>query len=174
MKGAAVRSFPFFPPQMRISAIDRCIWYFGRRKMRAGQGHGYRSTGQGGSLQFEDYPTGVRVTCSDTIRADSRVAFIPIWKERRQTEHAALWSSAIPCFRSPHSTKHFPFWVQPVAAVNEERLRQLKSDQARPEKAWGELAVCSRDSSRLNGLSTGTPQTQDAASVANSEVSKCR
>jgi len=142
--------------------------------MRAGQRHGYRFTGRGGSLQFGDYSTGVRVTSSDTIGADSRVPFIPDWEERIQTEHAALWSATIPCFRSPHSTKHFSFWIQPVAAVNEERLRQLKSDHARPEKAGGKVAMCCQISSRLYGFSTGIPETQDAASMANPEVSKCR
>ena len=152
----------------------RCIWDSGRNRMRAGQGHGYRFTGRGGSTQFGDYCTGVRVTSSDTIGVDSRVPFIPVWKERIQTEHAAMWSATVPCFRSPHSTKHLSFWIQPVAAVNEEGLRQLKSDYARPEKVGGKLAMCCQVSSRLYGLSTGIPEIQDAASVANSEVQKCR
>src|SRR5215467_14272893 len=108
--------------------------------MRAGQCYGYRFTGQGGSLQFGDNPSGFWVTSSDTIGADSRVPFIPFWGERRQTEHAALWSTSIPCFRHPHSTKHFLFWFQPVAAVNEERLRQSKSDRARLNRAWSQVA----------------------------------
>jgi hypothetical protein len=142
--------------------------------MRAGQCYGHRFTEQGESGQFADDPSGVRVTSSDTIGADSRVPFIPFWEERRQTEQAALWSTTIPCFGYPHSTTQYAFWFQPVAVVNEERLQQLKSDHARPEKACSEMAKCSQTSFPFFGLSTGIPQTQDAASMANPEVSKCR
>jgi hypothetical protein len=166
---------PFFPASNEelCDRLFRCIWDSGRSRMRAGQCYGYRFTGQGGARQFGDNPSGAWVTSSDTIEADSRVPFIPFWGERRQTEHAALWSTTIPCSRYPHSTKHFPFWFQPVAAVNEERLRPLKRDQARPEKGGDEMAKCSETSSHFSGFSTGIPQTQ-AASMANLEVSKCR
>ena len=167
---------PFFPASNEelCDRLFRCIWDSGRSRMRAGQCYGYRFTGQGGARQFGDNPSGAWVTSSDTIEADSRVPFIPFWGERRQTEHAALWSTPIPCFRSPQDTEHFPFWLQPVARVSKERLRQLKCDDARPEKAGNIVAECNQDSSRLYDFSTGILQTQDAASMANREVPKCR
>jgi len=114
------------------------------------------------------------VTCSDTMRADSRVPSVPFWDERRPTEHAAPWSTEIPCFRYLHCTINFPFWIQPVAAASEELLRLLKNDSARPDKAGGKMAKYCHDSIRLHSFFTGIPQTQDAASKANSEVSTCR
>lgn len=142
--------------------------------MYAGQSHANTIGEPAGSRRFGSYPTGGQVTFSDTIGADSRVPFIPIWEERRQTEHASLWSTSIPCFRDVYGTEHFPFWIQPVAAVNEERLRQLKSENARPEKAGSNMARCCQVSSRFYGFSTGIAQTQEAASMANPEVEKCR
>jgi len=175
MYGAA-SSFPFSRPQMRISATVGfdAFEILGEAGMRAGKRYGYRVTEQGGPRQFGDNPSGVWVTSSDTIGRDSRVPFIPFCGERRQTEHAALWSTTIPSSWCPHSKRHFPFWIQPFAAVNEERLRLLKSDHARPEKGGDTMAKCSQTSSQFSGLSTGIPQTEDAASKANPEVSKCR
>lgn len=118
--------------------------------------------------------TGVWVTYSDTITADSRVPFIPFWEGRRQTEHAARWSTIIPCFLYPHSKISFGFWIQPVAAKNEVCLRQLKSDHVRPEKAEGTVANYSQESFRLQVLSMGNLPKQVAAFTPNLEVSTCR
>jgi hypothetical protein len=142
--------------------------------MRAGQGHGDRFIGLGGPLRPGGNPTGAWVTYSGSIMSDSRAPFIPFWEERRQTEHAAPWSTQIPCFRPPHRTKQFPFLFQPVARVSEERLRQLNSDHARPKTAGDKMAISSQVSSPLYGIPTGTPQTQKAAFMANPEVLKCR
>ena len=142
--------------------------------MRAGQGHGDRFMVLVGPLKLGGNPTGAWVTYSGSIMADSRRPFIPFWKERRQTEHAAPWSTQIPCFRPPHSTKHFPFSFQPVARVSEDLLRQLNSDHARPETAGDKQANSNRVSSPLYGIPTGTPQSQKAAFMANPEVLKCR
>jgi hypothetical protein len=138
--------------------------------MRAGQGHGHRFTGLGGPLQLGGNPTGAWVTYSGSIMADSRRPFIPFWKERRQTEHAAPWSTQIPCFRPPHSTRHFPFLFQTVARISEERLRQLNSDHARPKTAGDKMAISGQVSSPFYGITTGTLQTQKAAFMANPEV----
>lgn len=146
----------------------------GRSRMRAGQSNGNGLKKQCGELQFAGNPSGAWVTSSDTIGADSRVPSIPIREGRRQTEQAAPWSTPIPCFRSPYDTTHIPFWFQPVAAVNEARLRQRKPYHGRPEEVGGRMADCGQDSSHLHGFSSGIPQTQDAASMANPEVQKCR
>jgi hypothetical protein len=138
--------------------------------MRAGQGHGHRFTGLGGPLQLGGNPTGAWVTYSGSIMADSRRPFIPFWKERRQTEHAAPWSTQIPCFRPPHSTRYFPFLFQTVARISEERLRQLNSDHARPKTAGDKMAISGQVSSPFYGITTGTLQTQKAAFMANPEV----
>jgi hypothetical protein len=138
--------------------------------MRAGQGHGHRFTGLGGPLQLGGNPTGAWVTYSGSIMADSRRPFIPFWKERRQTEHAAPWSTQIPCFRPPHSTRHFLFLFQTVARISEERLRQLNSDHARPKTAGDKMAISGQVSSPFYGITTGTLQTQKAAFMANPEV----
>lgn len=117
---------------------------------------------------------GAEVTCSDTIRPDSCVPLIPFWEERRQTEHAAQWSASIPCFRRPHSAIDFPFLIQPVAEVGDKRLRQLNRAGERPDKAGDKMANYCQDSFRLQVFSTAIRQTQEAASMAQPEVSKCR
>jgi hypothetical protein len=159
---------------MRMSATKVSMHLgTGEGRMRTERVHGLGIIWQDEAQRFGDYSSGVWVTCSDTIGTDSRVPFIPFWEGRRQTEHATEWSTTIPCFLHSHSTIHFCSWIQPVAAVNEERLRPLKRDQARPEKGGDEMAKCSETSSHFSGFSTGIPQTQ-AASMANLEVSKCR
>ena len=141
--------------------------------MRAGEHHGCGFTEQGKCRQFAGYASGFWVTCSDTIRSDSRVPFIPFSEERRQKEHAARWSTTIPCFRQAHSTT-LSFWIQPVAATNEECLRPLKSHDARPEKTKGKMTNDCQDLLGLQVVSTGILQTQDAAFMAHPEVTKCR
>jgi hypothetical protein len=143
---------------------------FGRSRMLAGRGREHRAGELGGPLQFGGYPTSAWVTCSGSMVADSCVPFVPFLQGRRQTEHAASWSTPIPCFRFPHRTEHFPFWFQPVARVSEESLRQLNSERARPNSGGGKMANSSQVLSRLNAFSIGTPQTQIAASMANPEV----
>lgn len=142
--------------------------------MRTELGHDRRFTGRDNTPLRGGPGYGAEVTTSDTMKADSRVPLVPFWELRRQTEHAAQGSTQFPCFRDPHSTINFPFWIQPVAAVSEELLRLLKFDSARPDKTGGKMANYCHDSIRLHVFSTGIPQTQDAASKANSEVPTCR
>ena len=142
--------------------------------MRTEQRHKHGLAGLDGSPQIGGHPYGAEVTCSDTIEPDSCVPFVPFLEERRQTEHAARWSATIPCFRYPHRTTDFPFWIQPVAAVSEKRLRQLNRDDARPDKAGGRMANYCQDLFRLQVFSQGIPQTQDAATKATPEVTRCR
>ena len=174
---ASRQYFPDSQPQIiRISATD-CFDAFkslGEPGMRAGECVGNGFVCRDGFRPFGEYSAGVSVTSSDTIGSDSRVPFIPFREERRQIEQAAHRSTKIPCFRRPQSTIYFLFWFQPVAAVNEERLRQLKSVHLRPEKVEGKVAHDCQDLFRLQVFPMGIPQTQDAASMANSEVSKCR
>ena len=160
-----------------MRTLQRLVWVhlgFGRGRMRAAQCHGYRFTERGKSGQFGSNSSGVWVTCSDTIGVDSRVPSVPFWNARRQTERAAQRSATIPCFLHPHSTIYFLFCIQPVATVNEERLRQLKRDHARPEKVGGQVANYCQDSICLHVSSTGIPQSLEAAFMANPEVPKCR
>ena len=142
--------------------------------MRTEQGYKAGYTGPEKTPQMGGRPYSAGVTSSDTIKVDSCVPFLPFWEERRQIEHAARWSAKIPCFWDPHSTIDFPFWIQPVAAVSEELLRPLRFQNPRPDKARGKMANYCQDSLRLQVFSTGIPQTQDAASMANPEVSTCR
>lgn len=142
--------------------------------MRTEQGYQTGYTDPEKTPQMGGHAYSAAVTNSDTIRVDSRVPFLPFWEERRQTEHAVQWSAKIPCFRNPHSTIDFPFWIQPVAAVSEELLRLLKTVDSRPDKAGGKMANYCQDSLHLQVFSTGIPQTQDAASMANPEVTTCR
>ena len=174
-KCMAQQQFPF--PASHEDHCDSSVSIHlrsGRTRMHAGLSYGQRFTKEGESRQFGDYSSGVWVTCSDTIGVDSRVPFVPFWEGRRPTEHAAQRSATIPGFPHPHSTTSFSFWIQPVAAVDEDRLRQLKSKYARPEKARGKMAGNCQDSFPFYVRSTGIPQTQDAAFMANSEVSTCR
>lgn len=142
--------------------------------MRTEQGYETRFTARQKAPQMGGHSYSAGVTSSDTIRVDSCVPLVPFWDERRQTEHAAQGSAKIPCFRDPHSTIDFPFWIQPVAAASEELLRLRKIGNPRPDKTGGKMANYCHDSLRLQVFSTGIPQTQDAASMANPEVSTCR
>jgi len=142
--------------------------------MRAGQRHGTMFTERGSSRQIGGDPTGIWVTYSDTIETGSSLPFIPFWEGRRQTEHAARWSKKIPCSLHPHSARYLGFWIQQVAAVNEESLRPLKSKNARSEKVGGKVTSYRQDSFRRHEIATGLPQTQDATSMANPEVTQCR
>ena len=176
-KKAREQCFPLSQPPIDEDLCDvlfGCDWEFGRGWMRAAQCHGYRSTRPGEYRHFGGNSYGVWVTCSDTIEVDSQVPSVPFWGERSQIEDAVRWSTTIPCFLHPHSTAYFLFWIQPVATVDEERLRQLKSDHARPENAGGRVANYCQDSFRLHVFPTGIPQSQEAASMANPEVPKCR
>ena len=159
-----VRGFPF-PPSIE----DHCE-KLGRSRMRAGRGHTYWFAGIGGPRQLEGYPTSARVTCSGSIMGDSCVPLIPFLKKRRQTEHVAPWSTPIPCFWSSHCTEHFLSWFQTVARVSKESLPQLNSDHARPKTGGSKMANSSQVLSRLYAFSTGIPQTQKAAFMANPEV----
>lgn len=140
--------------------------------MGAGVGNGFRWRGV--VLQFAGDPSGAWVTNSGTIYPDSCVPFIPVREGRSQTEQTVPWSTPVPCFRSPYDTTHISLWFKPVAAVDEVRLRQLSAFRVRPDGAGDEVAGCGQDSSHLYRLSSGIPQTQDAASKANPEVQKCR
>lgn len=142
--------------------------------MRAGKCPTERSRKTVKSRPVEGNLTGVWVTNSDTISGDSRVPFIPFWEGRRQTEHAAQWSTIIPCFLHPHGTTHFRFWIQPVAAISEGRLRQQISYQARPEEAGGKVTDDCQELSRPKVLPMGNPHAQFAAVKAVPEVSTCR
>jgi hypothetical protein len=172
-----VQYFSLFPASKDEDLCDKAFdasGTTGEGSMGTKQRHEYGLAGWDGFPQIGGHPYGAEVTCSDTIKVDSCVPLIPFSKERRQTEHAARWSASIPCFRYPHSTTDFPFWIQPVAAVSEKRLRQLNRDDARPDKAGGKMANYCRDLFRLQDFSPGIPETEDAATKANPEVTRCR
>ena len=169
--------YPFSLPQMDEDLCDTAFdasRTTGEGRMGTEQRHEHGLAGWDGPPQIGGHSYGAEVTCSDTIKTDSCVPFISFWKERRQTEHAARWSASIPCFRNPHSTTDFPFWIQPVAAESEKRLRQLNRDDARPDKAGGKMANYCRDLFCLHDFSRGIPETEDAATKANPEVTRCR
>jgi hypothetical protein len=172
-----VQCFSLFPASNDKDLCDKAFdasRTTGEGSMRTEQRHEHGLAGWDGPPQIGGHSYGAEVTCSDTIKTDSCVPFISFWKERRQTEHAARWSASIPCFRNPHSTTDFPFWIQPVAAESEKRLRQLNRDDARPDKAGGKMANYCRDLFCLHDFSRGIPETEDAATKANPEVTRCR
>ncbi len=142
-------------------------------RTQQGQKKGLRVAGE--SRQIESACYGAGVTCSATISGDSCVpSFVPFWAERRQIEHAAKWSSTIPCFRHLRTKLDFPFWIQPVAAEYEEHLRRLNMGYTRPEKIVVEMADYRHDSYGLHVFPKRILEDQDAAFMANSEVSTCR
>ena len=115
--------------------------------------------------------TGVQASCSDSIRRDSRTALTPICSEARQTEQRTRGNANTPNDRSQLNTEPFPFWIQPVAAVSESPLRQLKLVYIGPEKGGTGMATSNRFSaSLLYGVFSGFAQTQDALSMAKPEV----
>ena len=59
----------------------------------------------------------------DSIKKDFGPSPIPNGEGRRQTKHAGLRGTKIPCLQTPYNTQHFSFWNQPVAAQSEDRLR---------------------------------------------------
>ena len=143
--------------------------------MRAekGYGNGFAKRDDLREVGSASYSAGV--TCSATISGDSCVpSFVPFWAERRQIEHAAKWSSTIPCFRHLRTKLDFPFWIQPVAAEYEEHLRRLNMGNTRPDKNVVKMADYCHDSYRLRVFPTRILEDQDAAFMANSEVSTCR
>ena len=119
----------------------------------------------------EALPTGVPASCSDSIIGDSKTALTPICREPRQTEHVTRGTAEIPSDQPPLNTEDFPFWIQPVAKVSEERLRQRKLVYIRPEKGRTGMATWGRFSaSLLYGVFSGFPQIRDAVSMAKPEV----
>lgn len=167
--------FPLFPLQL-VDLCDssvRCILFLERSRMDAGTGLIYFALRSGKIARTDGNASGVWVTNSDTIQPDSRVSPISFWNERRQTEHAVIRSTPIPCFGRPHC-KQLPFGYQPVAAVKEARPGQANCDHIRQKKAGSKMSSCTQVSSRLCGLPTVIPSTEEAAYTANPEVTKCR
>jgi hypothetical protein len=108
---------------------------------------------------------------SDNIGRDVRVPSVPIGKGRRQTQHAGLRGASIPCLQTPYSMQCFSFWNQPVPAISEDRLRQLKMSSACPEEVGGEVETRSHFSaSHLYSILPGSLQTENALFEANPEV----
>jgi len=120
--------------------------------------------------ETEGTQAGLLATSSDSMVGDSRVAHTPIWVERRQREQTGPESTKIPCFQAPDHKVHFPFWIQLVAAKGRYSLRQLKTVHTWPEEAGDIKATAPR----LDGVSSGFTQAQDAVSTFNPEVEKCR
>jgi hypothetical protein len=69
------------------------------------------------------------------------------------------------------NTEPLPFWIQPVAAVSESPLQQLKLVYICPEKGGTGMATLNRFSASLPyGVFSGFLQTQDTLSMAKPEV----
>ena len=108
---------------------------------------------------------------SDNIGEDVRVPSVPIGKGQRQTENAGLRGASIPCLQTPYSMQCFPFWNQPVPAISEDRLRQLKMSSACPEEVGGELETRGRFlASHLYSILPGSLLSENALFEANPEV----
>ena len=111
------------------------------------------------------------VSPSDSMLEDFHDQPFPNGEGQRQTKHADLTDTDIPCHQRPYNTKHFPFWNQLVAAEIEDRLRQLEFISACPEKAGAEMATLSHFcASLLYGVYSESLHAQDAVSMANPEV----
>jgi hypothetical protein len=65
----------------------------------------------------------------------------------------------------------FPFWNQPVPAISEDRLRQLKMSSACPEEVGGELETRGHFlASHLYSILPGSLLSENALFEANPEV----
>jgi hypothetical protein len=116
-----------------------------------------------------------RVSNSDSIGEDIRVPSVSNGEGQRQTQNAGLKGASIPCLQAPYSTQCFPFWIQPVPAISEDRLRQLRMSSACPEEVGGEMETWSHFSaSHLYSILPGSLQTENALFEANPEVRRCR
>ena len=123
------------------------------------------------TLEAKSIQGSARVSNSDSIGEDIRVPSVPNGEGQRQTQNAGLKGASIPCLQTPYSKQHFSFWNQPVPAISEDRLRQLKLSSACPEEVGGEMATWSHFSaSLLDSAVRGSLQTATALSEANPEV----
>jgi len=118
---------------------------------------------------------GFLVTSSGSIVDDSRAARTPIWVERRQTEQPGTQGTKVPCLRASDQESHLPFWFQLIASGNMHGLRQLKTVHTWTEQDEGRTEMFSLFSASLiNGVPSGFVQSQNAISMSNPEVEKCR
>src|SRR5579863_178907 len=126
-----------------------------------------------GSLAFEakSYRGSASTSNSDSIEADVCAPLVPDGEGQRERQNAGSTGATIPCLRTPYSTQSFSFWNQPVAAISEDSLRQLKMRRACPEELGREMTTRSHFSaSRPNGVLPGSLHTENALYEANPEV----
>lgn len=108
---------------------------------------------------------------SDSIEVDFCKPSVPRVEGLPRTYSAGPIGATIPCLRTPYSTQSFSFWNQPVAAVSEDCLRQLKMRSAFPEGPGSKMTAWSHlSASHLNSVLPGSLQTENAVSEANPEV----
>jgi len=108
---------------------------------------------------------------SDSMGLHFRIPSVPHGEGQRKTQNAGPTGASIPCLRTPYSKQSFYFWNQPVDAISEDCLRQLKLRSACPEEIGGEMATRSdQPAARLNSVLPGSLHTENALSEANPEV----
>jgi len=164
-----------FCPSLRNEDLQlefRCIWQLpGSHRMRSGRTLKIWFMGGWRTLEAKSIQGSACVSNSDSIGEDIRVPSVPNGEGQRQTQIAGLTGASIPCLQTPYSKQRFSFWNQPVPAISEDRLRQLKLSSACPEEVGGEMATLSHFSaSLLDSAVRGSLQTETALSEANPEV----
>ena len=108
---------------------------------------------------------------SDSIGLHFRIPSVPHGEGQRKTQNAGPIGASIPCLRTPYSKQSFYFRNQPVDALSEDCLRQLKLRSACPEEIGGEMATRSdQPAARLNSVLPGSLHTENALFEANPEV----
>src|SRR6185503_10461892 len=81
---------------------------------------GYRTIIAGGTK------AGACASQFDSIKKDFGPSPIPNAEGRRQTKHAGLRGTKIPCLQTPYNSQGCSFGNLTVAEQSEDRLRQLK------------------------------------------------
>jgi hypothetical protein len=119
------------------------------------------------ALQAGNTKAGFCPSQSDSIEQDFRAPLIPNGEGQRQTKHAGLEGTKIPCLQSPYNTKYFPIWNQLVAAECEDRSLQVKIIYACPQEAGAKMATLSHFCA---SLLYWIPADSRAISMANPEV----
>jgi hypothetical protein len=113
----------------------------------------------------------VYTSTSDSIGASFLVPHFPVGEGRRQPQQAGLRGASIPCLRTPFNERYLSLWNQPVAAMSEDRLRQLKLSFACPDGAGVAVVTLSRLLvPPSNSVLPGSLHTENALLKANAEV----
>jgi hypothetical protein len=139
--------------------------------MLSGPSQKFRSTAGYRTIIAGSAKGGACATQFDSIKKDFGPSPIPNAEGRRQTKHAGLRGTKIPCLQTPYNPQHFSFGNLPVAEQSEDRLRQLKITLTHTWRAGTKMTTLSHfRCSFLFARFSDSSKSQDAVSVAYPEV----